>query len=358
VVLAIFGEYAKDVLGVSNTIYVQGVMALAGIGIVLGSIIAAKLSRYYVNVGLAGIGAVVITLIVISIPFIDSMVVIACLFTLFGLFSGFILVPLNSRIQELSARVHLGTILAANNFIQNIFMFVFLVITTIFAYYGMEAEVLFYGMGFVGLYLSYLLFKRYFNEIFWATMELISLLRHKYIYHGLENIPQDSAVLLLSNHVSWLDWIILQLPLSRKINYMMDKNIYHWKLLHPLFKKGEAIPVSPRGFKDAFKEAHARLQAGKIVGIFPEGEISKDGKLGDFHRGYELIAQDYDGVIVPVYIGKGIFGSVFSKYKPSKRDLFHRRIVEVTFLPPVPKESSAEAIYAIIKHKKEQDEAQ
>ena len=293
VVLAVFGEYAKAELGVTNTIYVQGVMALAGIGIVIGSILAAKLSKYYINVGLSGIGAIGITLIVFSIPFMHSMTLIAIMFTLFGILSGFILVPLNARIQHLASRIHLGTILAANNFIQNIFMFSFLILTTIFAYFGMNAEILFYLMGLLGIYLVYILFKRYYADIFWALMELLTALRHKYIYHGLENIPQDKAVLLLGNHVSWLDWIILQLPLERRINFMMDKDIYHWKLMHPLFKRGEAIPLSPRAFKDAFKEAHARLKDGRIVGIFPEGSISKDGNLQDFHRGFELIQKDY-----------------------------------------------------------------
>jgi len=358
VVLAVFGEYAKDELGVTNTIFVQGVMALAGIGIVVGSILAAKLSKHYINVGLSGIGAIGITLIVFSIPFIDSMLIIAILFTLFGIFSGFILVPLNARIQHLSPRVQLGTVLAANNFIQNIFMFSFLVLTTLFAYYGMNAEVLFYLMGGLGLYLTILLFKRYMVPIFWATMQICSLPRHQYIYHGLENIPENKAVLLLSNHVSWLDWILLQLPIERKINYMMDKEIYNWKFFHEIFQAGEAIPISPKGFKDAFKEAYKRLKNGNIVAIFPEGAISKDGNLGEFHRGFELIPKDYDGMIVPCYIGSGIFGSLFAKYKPStaKRSLFRRRVVHIYFAEPLSKEMTAQEVKQTIQNIKEKNE--
>jgi len=360
VVLAIFGEYAKTELGVTNTIYVQGVMALAGIGIVIGSILAAKFSKYYINLGLSGIGGIGIAMIVFSIPFVHSMVLISVMFTLFGVLSGFILVPLNSRIQHLASPIHLGTIIAANNFIQNIFMFSFLVLTTIFAYFGMNAEILFFLMGFVGLYLVYLLFKRYLVDIFWAFMGLLSSLRHKYEYYGLENIPQDKAVLLLGNHVSWLDWVILQLPLQRRINYMMDKDIYNWKFFHAVFKKGETIPLSPRAFKDAFKEAHARLKEGRIVGVFPEGGISKDGSLGTFHRGFELISKDYDGVIVPFYIGSGIFGSSFSKYKPKNGKLnpFKRRVIKVYFGKPLPKETKSEAVKAVITQMKEQYETQ
>jgi len=360
VVLAVFGEYAKDALHVTNTIYVQGVMALAGIGIVMGSVIVAKLSRFYINVGLAGIGATLITLIVFSVVFLHSMTLIAIIFTLFGIFAAFILVPLNARIQYLASRVHLGIILAANNFIQNIFMFTFLLLTTLFAYFGMNAELLFYFMGFVGLYLVRNLYKRYVVEMFFSLMGLIGALRHKYIYIGLENIPQDKAVLLLGNHVSWLDWILLQLPLQRRINYMMDKDIYNWKFFHPIFKKGEAIPLSPRGFKDALKEAHKRLQKGSVVALFPEGEISKDGKIHEFKRGYELIVKDYDGVIIPFYIGRGIFGSSFAKYKPKgrNRNIFKRRIVKIYFGNPLPIDTKAKELQEIILKMREKYEAE
>ena len=359
VVLAIFGEYAKAELGVTNTIYVQGVMALAGVGIVIGSIMAAKFSRYYINLGLSGIGAVGITVFVFIIPFLHSMAVIALVFTLFGVLSGFILVPLNSRIQHLASKIHLGTIIAANNFIQNIFMFSFLVLTTVFAFFGMNAEILFYLMGLVGAYLAYLLFKRYYVDVFWAVMGLFGALRHKYVYYGLQNIPDDKGVLLLGNHASWLDWIILQLPLQRRINYMMDKEIYHWPFFHAFFKTGEAIPLSPRAFKNAFKEAHARLKNGSIVGIFPEGEITKTGEFGEFKKGYELIGKDYDGVIVPFYIDSGIFGSSFSKYKPknAKLNLFKRRVIKIYFDKPLANDTSSEELYKTIVKMKEKYEA-
>jgi len=358
VVLAVFGEYAKDELHVTNTIVVQGVMALAGIGIVTGSIIVAKLSRFYINVGLAGIGATIITIIVFLVPFLHSITLIAVLFTLFGIFAAFILVPLNARIQYLASRVHLGIILAANNFIQNIFMFSFLTVTTLFAYFGMNAELLFYFMGVVGIYLVRNLYKRYAVDMFWSLMGLFSTLRHKYIYIGLENIPQDKAVLLLGNHVSWLDWILLQLPLQRRINFMMDKDIYNWKFFHPIFKKGEAIPLSPKAFKDAIKEAHQRLKNGSIVALFPEGEITQDGEIHKFHRGFELIDKDYDGVIVPFYIDKGIFGSSFAKYKPkgSVRNLFKRRVVKIYFGKPLPIDTNAQQLHDIILQMREKYE--
>jgi len=356
VVLAIFGEYAKSELGVTNTIFVQGVMALAGVGIVLGSLMAASFSKYYINTGLVAIGSFGITLIVFLVPLSTSMGVIAFMFMLFGIFSGFVLVPLNAHIQFLSPSVHLGTILAGSNYIQNIFMFSFLLLTTLFAYFGMNAEVLFYLMGCVGLYLSYMMAQRYFVMTFFAIMELLSKTRHKYSYEGLENIPRDKAVLFLGNHVSWLDWIILQIPLQRKIYFMMDKEIYKWPLLNAIFRKGEVIPLCAKASKDAFKEAHKRLIDGNMVAIYPEGGISKDGELGTFYRGYEMIPQNYDGVIIPFYI-QGMFGSMFSKHKPhKKKSFFKRRDVKIYFSKPVPQDIKAEKLKNIIHSLKEKYE--
>ena len=357
VVLAIFGEYAKSQLGVTNTIFVQGVMALAGIGIVIGSILASKYSKYFINMGLVSIGAFGITTLVFLIPFVHSMGTMAFMFMVFGIFSGFLMVPLNAQIQILSPRVHLGTVIAGSNFVQNIFMFFFLVVTTLFAYFGMNAEFLFYMMGFVGLYLFWMLFKRYDVETFWAIMEVFGRSRHLYRYVGLENVPKEGAVLLLGNHVSWLDWILVQLPMKRHINFMMDKDIYHWWGFHAFFKKGETIPVSPKGAKDAFHEAHQRLVDGKIVGLFPEGEISKNGKLGKFYHGYEIIPQDYEGVIVPFFID-GIFGSSFSKYKPKqKKNFFKRRVVTLYYGEPISKETKAEDVKQIIQRLKADSES-
>jgi len=342
VILAVFGEYAKSELDVTNTIYIQGVMMLAGIGIVIGSILASKFSKYFINVGLIAIGSLSITFLVFLIPFTSSMKMMALIFFLFGIFSGFIMVPLNAKIQFLSPRVHLGTILAGNNFIQNLFMFSFLVLTTIFAFYGMNAEYLIYSMVLVGALLSCLVLKRYFLATIWATFELILSLRYKFEYIGLENIKDNQAILLLGNHVSWIDWLILQLPLHRHINFLMDKDIYNWKGFNYFFRLGETIPISPRASKDAFKEASQRLKDKKIVGIFPEGGITKDGELQKFHKGYEFISNN--DVIVPFYI-EGMFGSRFAKYEGTvKKSFFSRRKVTVIFGESVSKDIGVEEL--------------
>ena len=330
-------------------------MALAVIGIVVGSIMAAKFSKYYINMGLVSIGSLGITVIVFLVPSITSVLTLSILFTLFGVFSGLIIVPLNTKIQFIAPRVHLGTIIAGSNFIQNIFMVVFLGLTTLFAYFGMNAEALFFVMGFVGVYLTGMVYKHYEAMSFLSVVKLIAMFRHSYSYKGLENIPKTDGVLLLGNHVSWLDWIILQIPMPRQINYMMDKDIYNWKFFNYIFRTGEAIPISPKASKDAFREAHKRLMEEKVVGIFPEGAISKDGELSKFMRGFELIPKDYNGVIVPFYID-GVFGSMFSKYKSKKtKSFFSRRKITVYYGKPLVKETTAKELQEIIQAMKNEN---
>jgi len=351
VILAIFGEYAKSKLGITNSIIVQGIMALSVVGIILGSIIAANFAKYYINTGISALSAVGIVIVVTLVPFTTSIVLLSIEFVFFGLFSGLLMVPLNAKIQYLSPNVNLGTILAGNNFIQTIFMFSFLMLTTLFAYFGANAQILFYLMALVGIYLSYRLMARYLVLAFWSFWEVILRTRHNYTYIGLENIPKDKAVLLMGNHVSWIDWVILQLPIERRINYMIDKDIYYWKVVNPFMKKGELIPLSPKAFKDSFIEASKRLKNGNIVCIFPEGEISSNEDLSVFKRGFELIDRG-DVIIIPYYID-GMFGSLFARNKNgNKKSLFKKREVTVTFAKAVSSDIKAQELQDIVSRLK------
>lgn len=199
-------------------------------------------------------------------------------------------------------------------------------------------------------------YKKYFVIIFWRVIKVVFISRHKYNYFGLENIPQNGSILLLGNHVSWIDWMILQFGLKRHINFLMEKDIFDWKFLNHFFKIGDVIPLSAKGSKDAFKVASKRLEDGKVVALYPEGRITKDGELGKFYRGYEMISYSSDGVIVPFFID-GVFGSIFSKYKgENKKKLFRRREINVYFAPRISKETKSQELRDIVNKLKEKHE--
>lgn len=347
VVLAIFGEYAKSELSITNTIVVQGIMTFSVIGIVVGSMLSSAFSKYYINSGLAALSAFGIALLLFMIPFTVNTLLLGVEFVLFGLFSGMLLVPLNAKIQYLSPDIHLGTVLAGNNFVQTLFMFSFLMLTTLFAYFGMNAKILFFVMGFVALYLLYKLLKRYLVMAVWTLFESILKIRYKCTYIGLEHIPQNTPILLAGNHVSWLDWFILQLPLEERVVFLIDKDIYNNKFLKPIFKLGELIPISQKASKDSFFETSMKLKNGKIIAIFPEGEIARSSSVSKFYRGYEFIERG-GAVIVPFHID-GIFGSVFARHKgDAKRCFLKKREITLTFGEPISRHISADELREIV----------
>ena len=127
---------------------------------------------------------------------------------------------------------------------------------------------------------------------------------------GLEHLPSGGC-LLLPNHVTWIDAVLLQAVCPRRIRFIMWEPIYrHW-LLHPIFRLLKAIPISERHAKGALREASERIRAGEIVCIFPEGELSRSGILLRLRRGYEVIANSAEAPVVPVWLDQ-LWGSIFS----------------------------------------------
>ena len=127
---------------------------------------------------------------------------------------------------------------------------------------------------------------------------------------GKEKLPAG-GFLLLPNHLTWVDAVVLQLACPRPIRFIVFDEIYKQRWLNPIFRAVGALPISSRRAKDAVKTASEALQAGEVVCIFPEGELSRTGMLLRLKRGYELIARAADAPVVPVWLDR-LWGSIFS----------------------------------------------
>ena len=128
--------------------------------------------------------------------------------------------------------------------------------------------------------------------------------------HGVEHLPKG-GFLLLPNHLTWVDAVILQLACPRPIRFVVFADIYNLRWLNPIFRAVGTLPISPRKAKDAVKLAVEAIQAGEIVCIFPEGELSRSGMLLRLKRGYELIARQAEAQVVPAWLDQ-LWGSIFS----------------------------------------------
>jgi acyl-[acyl-carrier-protein]-phospholipid O-acyltransferase/long-chain-fatty-acid--[acyl-carrier-protein] ligase len=300
VVLAIFGEHLKTTLGITDTVTAQGLLALSGIGMIVGSMVVGRVSKNYIETGIIPLGALGVTVALYMMPTLTSLWSLGSTLFLFGFSAGLFIVPLNAIIQFATPSAILGKILAGNNFMQNVSMFGFLILTALFGYFQISSATLFYIIATIALIgMGYTFIKLPQSLIRYVVRMLIGF---KYRLHvdGLKNIPADKGVLLLGNHVSFLDWAILQMAYPKQIRFVMERSYYEKWYVKPFLDFFGVIPISSRGSKGALALVTEALNRGETVALFPEGHLSRNGHFGSFQRGFEVATKDSKyAIIVP-----------------------------------------------------------
>ena len=313
--LVSFPVFAKNNLGELNTFYVQNALAFSGIGIILGSLIAGRFSRNYIELGLIPLGAVGVFLMAFIVPFFDDLFIYYFIFFIFGLSGALFLIPLNALIQYHSRDNELGKVLAANNFIQNIFMLSFLLVATFWAYFEIEVTYIFYFICLVSFVGSiYVVLKLPFSLVR-ILLGFAFLQRYRLLVEGFTNIPEKGGALLLGNHISFIDWAVIQMAIPRKVHFVMERKYYTKWYLRIFLDRFGVIPVSSGASKEALDLIAERIKNGHLVCLFPEGTLSRHGHLNEFKGGFELVGDklnESDGIIIPFYI-RGLWGSSFSR---------------------------------------------
>src|SRR5467141_2463431 len=127
---------------------------------------------------------------------------------------------------------------------------------------------------------------------------------------GVEHLPQG-GFLLLPNHITWVDAIVLQIACPRPIRYIIDQEFYHKPLLKPFLRLVRCIPIDTRRSRSAIRAATEKIAEGEVVCLFPEGQLERAGTLLRLQRGYELIAHHANAPVVPVWLDR-LWGSIFS----------------------------------------------
>ncbi|MFQ5634662.1 MAG: acyl-[ACP]--phospholipid O-acyltransferase [Gammaproteobacteria bacterium] len=337
VVLAAFPAHAKETVGISSTVVVQGLLATAGIGIIVGSMVAGRSSRDYIETGLIPLGAVGFVGALFLLPQLRSSALLTVDFLALGVFGGRLIVPLNAQIQFHAEQKHLGTVLAGNNWVQNIVMLLFLGLTVLFSVLGASRQGLFHLLTAVGLIGSlYTLFRLPQSLVRYVISRLFAVTNRIEVV-GFEHLPNTGGVLLLGNHISWLDWAMIQIACPRPVRFVMLRAIYQRWYLKWFMDIFGVVPISAGESAESLRRINELLKAGEVVCLFPEGAISRSGQLGEFKRGYERAVDGVDGVIVPFYL-RGLWGSRFSRssaWLRTTRDSRLRRDLIVAFGRPL-----------------------
>ena len=339
VMLAAFPAFAKETLQIDNTIIIQGILACSGIGIVLGSLLAGRASRNYIETGLIPVGALGIALGIAILPGLESAISMAIAFIAVGTMGGLFIVPLNSLIQFQASKEQLGTVLAGNNWIQNVAMMSALTLTVAFAMAGMDSVGLFYILTAVAIIGTGYTVRKLPHSLARILVTVILQRRYKVKVIGFHNIPRSGATLMLGNHISWIDWALVQIACPRPIRFVMLKRIYETWYLKPFFKAFGVVPIAAGQSSESLQTINGLLRAGECVCLFPEGAISRNGQLGKFHSGYERTLDGVEeGVIVPFYL-RGLWGSSLSRADEGLRNARSpdmRRDLIVAFGDPLP----------------------
>jgi len=162
---------------------------------------------------------------------------------------------------------------------------------------------------------------------------VVSIILYRVKVKGGDNIPEEGPAVIVSNHISFVDWMFLLSASTRPIRFVIYAPIYHHPLLNWLFKMANAIPINslkadPDTYHQAFKDIKIALGNGELIGLFPEGKISNNGKVDTFRKGIEIILKQTPCDVIPVHID-GLWGSLFSRKNKVKRPRFAWSLVKI-----------------------------
>ncbi|MBU5612141.1 acyl-[ACP]--phospholipid O-acyltransferase [Geomonas azotofigens] len=340
--------YGMERLGLSEA-HSGYLFLAAALGIGLGSLLAARLSGRDVEFGIVPLGAAGLTVspwllhaLPASLPV--SLAVIVC----FGISAGVFSLPLQTFIQLRADASMRGEVLAASSFINWIGVLFASGLTWLFSGpMGLSAAQGFSIIGALTLVLTILSFRILPDFL----LRFIALVTMRIFYRlriiGRDNLPVEGPALLIPNHVTWADALLLTATCQRRIRFVMERSIYNTPILRGLFRLMGVIPVSSadgkREMLEFIKSARAALDEGYMVCIFAEGALTRNGMLGEFRGGFERIVRGTDYPIIPVYIG-GAWGSILSYAHGkllSRLPAFSPYPVTILFGTPMPAASLA-----------------
>jgi len=331
-------EFSKVELGGDSSV-VMTLLSTFSIGIAIGSLLCERLSGHKVELGLVPLGSIGLTLFgmdlffhtpapqaeLISIgEFLAHPMHYRVLldFMMIGIFGGLYIVPLYAMVQERSDENRRSRIIAAINIMNALFMVVSAV-TGILLLGIMHLSipqfflVLAIMNAVVALFIYQVIPEFSMRFLIWIITHSMYRVRHT----DLDKIPRDGPCVLVCNHVSYMDALIIAGACRRPVRFVMFKPIYDLPVLNFIFRTGKAIPIhsksaDPETYDNAFKRIAAELQDGEVVCIFPEGKLTQDGAIDDFRTGIEKIIQQDPVPVVPMAL-RGLWGSFFS-HKDSK----------------------------------------
>ncbi|ELR64940.1 1-acyl-sn-glycerol-3-phosphate acyltransferase [Photobacterium marinum] len=327
-------NFAKEFLG-GNPQLVTLLLTVFSVGIAAGSLICEKMSGGKIELGIIPIGALGISIFGFDLYFAcqqlvteKGMTVTAFLnhgenirlladLALVSASGGIFVVPLNALIQQRSEEKSRAQTIAANNVMNALFMVLSAVVAVlVLNVLGLSILQLFLMISVLNVLVSLYVFSQVHEFLLRFVIWVLSHTIYRVSHKDLENIPEQGAAVLVCNHVSYVDALLIAGSCPRPVRFVMDKDIANIPVVKYFFKWAKTIPIcargkSPKTYQQAFDKVSEELAAGEIVCIFPEGKLTKTGELNEFKKGIEKIISRNPVPVIPLGL-KGVWGSFFS----------------------------------------------
>lgn len=338
--------YSKDLLHGDETV-VTLILTVFSVGIALGSLLCERLSGHKVEIGLVPFGSMGLTLFGLLLwwlsggfpqgtaphdwlgllEFGQAWWILASVLGI-GVFGGFYIVPLYALIQSRTAEHERARVVAANNILNALLMVASaLVAILLLSVVGLSIPQLFLVVSLMNVAVSAYIFSIVpefsMRFLVWLLGHSMYRVRHQ----GLDAIPEEGPAVLVCNHVSFVDALLIAGAVRRPVRFVMYYKIFRIPVLNFVFRTAGAVPIAARHedeaiYTEAFERISRYLSSGEVVCIFPEGKLTADGEINEFKAGVERILEANPVPVVPMAL-RGLWGSFFSR-DPHKG--FFRRI--------------------------------
>lgn len=277
------------------------------VGIAAGSIAAGWLSRKHIELGLVPVGSLFLGFFSILLSIAHSYAWVACWLVAIGVSGGLFFVPLNAFLQERAGNQEKGRLLATNNFLNSFgIILASPVLWGLHDHLHWRASYIIGALGVATLFATvYVLHILQANSLRLFLLAMVRILFRIRVI-GAERIPATGGALLVSNHVSYADALLIGSCTHRFVRFLMWKPYFEFKFAKPFFKVLQAIPINPKSPKEMLRALHQasdEMNSGELVAIFPEGELTRTGHVQAFQRGIERITErSPESPVIPIYL--------------------------------------------------------
>jgi len=353
-------NYTKVELGASEQV-VTFMLALFSVGIGIGSLLCERLSGHKVEIGLVPLGSIGLSIFGIDLYFagleshaVELMGIKSFLqqagafrlsfdFLMIGVFGGFYIVPLYALILIRSEPTHRSRIIASNNILNALFMVLSAAMAIVVLNSGLSINDLFLIVALLNIAVAAYIYSLVPEFLVRFLVWLLTHSIYRVKKEGLDNIPDEGPAILVCNHVSFADSLLIAGAIRRPVRFVIYYKIFKIPILNFVFRSVKAIPIAGAReditmLRKAYADISEALRNGDLICLFPEGEITKDGEIQTFKPGIKKMLKRDAVPVIPMALS-GLWGSLFSRkdgpiIKRRPRKLFAK--ITVAFSEPIP----------------------